>query len=107
MRGRHAALLVGVHAVAYGVHESVRTRLWEARLDVNGPAGGLEGWGGADGSSKGMHVSMAGRTGSLVRCGMCNRQEERTIRQGTLAGGGPGKWRGGEEGVLSSYHVYN
>ena len=87
------------------VHESVCTRLWEARLDANGPAGGLEGWGGADGSSKGVRATW--RTGSSVRCQMCNRREERTIRQVSLAAGGPGRWRGGEEGILSSYYVYN
>ena len=39
------------------VYESVLTRLWEARLDANGPTGGLEGWGEADGSSKDVHVA--------------------------------------------------
>ena len=43
--------------MAYGVYESMHTMLWEAGLDVNGPAGGLEAWDGADKSSKGAHVA--------------------------------------------------
>ena len=43
--------------MAYGVYESMHTRLWEVGLDVNGPAGGLEVWGGADKSLKGAHVA--------------------------------------------------
>ena len=87
------------------VYESVRTSLWEGRLDANGHAGGLEGQDGADGSSNGAHIAWQGGWGArfVVRCVI----DGRTIRQGSLAAGGPGRWRGGEEGVLSSYYVYN
>ena len=79
--------------MAYGVQESVRTRLWEARLDANGPAGGLEGQGGADRSSKGMHVSMAGRTGSSVRDvdGRRGRYGKEVLLLEGQGGGGEGR----------------
>ena len=100
MRGRHAALLEGVHAVTYGVRICAYELMggevgceWACRV--------LEGQYGADGSSNRAHVAWQGGWGARFIVGsVIDGRRGRQGKEVLLLEG-----QGG--GVLSSYYVYN